>query len=75
MPFVENETHRPNYTKPPPDLIDGEEEYEVKTILSHKQQGWGYLYLIKWIGYPDSENSWEPVALLTNTPNILNQYC
>ena len=21
-----------------------------------------YLYLVKWVGYPDSDNSWEPVS-------------
>ena len=26
-PFIENEVHGPNYSMPPPDLIDGEEEY------------------------------------------------
>ena len=46
--------------KPPPDLIDGEEEYKVEEILQswkfgrkHKVQ-----YLIKWKGYPDLENQW-----------------
>ena len=59
-PYHETELHRPNFTKPPPDLIDGEEEYEVEEILQswrfsrqHKVQ-----YLIKWKGYPDSENQW-----------------
>ena len=74
MPFTENETHGPNYTNPPPDLIDGEDEYEVETIISHKRHGRGYLYLVKWTGYPDSENSWEPTASLANAPEILQQY-
>jgi hypothetical protein len=28
-------THSPNFTRPPPDLIDGEEEYEVERIINH----------------------------------------
>ena len=34
-PYYENETHGPNFIKPPPDLIDNEEEFEIETIVSH----------------------------------------
>ena len=33
--YKETETHRPNFLKPPPDLIDAEEEYKVERIVSH----------------------------------------
>ena len=46
-PFKENDIHRPNYLNPPPDLIDGEPEYEVEAINAHRRQERGYLYLIK----------------------------
>ena len=32
---------------PPPDLMDGEPEYEVEAINAHRRQERGYLYLIK----------------------------
>ena len=32
-PYHETELHGPNFTRPPPDLIDGEEEYEVEEIV------------------------------------------
>ena len=32
-PYHETPTHGPNYQHPPPDLVDREEEYEVKKIL------------------------------------------
>src|SRR3984885_10690695 len=38
-PYKETEIHGPNYTRPPPDLIDGEEEYEVEQVLDMKQKG------------------------------------
>ena len=38
-PYKENDVHGPNHTNPPPDLIDGAQEYEVKTLLAHRQQG------------------------------------
>ena len=34
-PYVETKEHRENYSRPPPDLIDDREQYEVKTIRSH----------------------------------------
>ncbi|KIJ08488.1 hypothetical protein PAXINDRAFT_48369, partial [Paxillus involutus ATCC 200175] len=33
--YRETPEHGPNFTKPPPDLIGGEEEYEINQILSH----------------------------------------
>jgi hypothetical protein len=32
-PYKETEEHGPNFEEPPPDLIDGKEEYEVKSIV------------------------------------------
>jgi len=35
--YHETETHGPNFTKPPPDLVEGEEECEIEVIMSHKK--------------------------------------
>ena len=57
-PYCETLTHGPNYQRSPPDLVDREKQYEVKKILDSRQFGRGckLQYLIKWEGYPDSEN-------------------
>lgn len=34
-------------------------EYEIEAIVKHKKTPSGYSYLLKWKGYPSSENSWE----------------
>src|SRR5229473_5823297 len=34
-PYCETTTHGPNYLRPPPDLIEGEEEYKVKKVINH----------------------------------------
>ena len=59
-PYHETPTHGPNYQHPTPDLVDREEEYEVKKILDSQQFGrrQKLQYLVKWKGYPDSENQW-----------------
>ena len=73
-PYKENDIYGNNFTHPPPDLINGQEEYEVEAILSHKWLGRGYSYLIKWKGYPSSDNSWEPEQNVVNAPKILSLY-
>jgi hypothetical protein len=59
-PYRKTEFHGANYDKPPPDLIDGEEEYKVEQIVASRRFGQGHKlqYLIKWKGYPDAENQW-----------------
>jgi hypothetical protein len=32
-PYIETDFHGPNYTRPPPDLINEEEEYEVEQVI------------------------------------------
>ena len=41
-PYQETTVHGPNPTRPPPDLIEGEEQYEVEAIMGHKKWGRGY---------------------------------
>ena len=61
IPFHETKEHGTNYTQPPPELIDGEEEYEVEEIINDRFTKRGRQstrqYLVKWKGYPVSENS------------------
>jgi hypothetical protein len=59
-PYKETIMHGPNFTRPAPELIDGEEEYFVERILDSRHFGrrWRLQYLVKWEGYPDAENMW-----------------
>ena len=60
-PYRETKTHGENYQRPPPELVDNEEEFKVKAILDSHRFGRGrkLQYLVKWLGYPDSDNQWE----------------
>jgi hypothetical protein len=59
-PYCETHVHSANYEHPPPELVDGIKEYEVKRILDSCQCGRGHKlqYLVKWKGYTDSKNQW-----------------
>ena len=59
-PYRETITHSTNYQRPPPDLVDNTEEYEVEKILDSRLFGRRrqLQYLVKWKGYPDSDNMW-----------------
>ena len=61
-PYSKTPAHGPNFSRPPPDLIGGEEEYEVESIKAHRYfgQNKGLQFLIQWKGYPESDNTWEP---------------
>jgi chromodomain protein Y len=62
-------------TRPPPDLIDGNEEYEVEVILTHQTyKNRQTRYLVKWKGYDSSENTWEPESNLSNAEEELSDY-
>ena len=33
--YKATEAHSPSYSEPPPDIIEGEEEYEIEAIVGH----------------------------------------
>ena len=74
-PYSETPTHSPNFTQPPPDLIGGEEEYEVESIKAHRYFGRNkkLQFLIRWKGYPESNNTWEP-ANSVHAPDLVKEY-
>jgi Chromo (CHRromatin Organisation MOdifier) domain len=51
--------HEPNFLEPPPEVVEGAEEYKVKAILEDKTIRRKCHYLIKWKRYADVHNSWE----------------
>jgi hypothetical protein len=74
-PYHETTMHRPNYMRPPPDLIVGEKEYEVENIINHCFHGRqrALQYLVHWKGYPDVDNLWEPAGQV-HAPLLVAKY-
>src|SRR5438876_5414863 len=60
--------------RPPPDLIDDKEEYEVESILDHKHGKRQRQYLVKWKGYPLSETSWQSRSDLRHARDVVLAY-
>jgi hypothetical protein len=73
IPHCETEAYGTAYSQPPPELIDGDEEYKVEEIITHRTYKCKKQYLVKWVGYPASENSWVYKADL-HAPELLADY-
>jgi hypothetical protein len=65
-------------TQPPepviPEIIDGEEEWPVEKILDSRKRYRKLQYLVKWKGYPDTDNSWEPYENVKNCEQLLQDF-
>ena len=63
---------------PPAETIDDEEKHVVEAVISSRIDGRGkkrsMRYLVKWKGYPESENSWEPEANLEHVAEAIEDY-
>ena len=59
---------------PPPELIDDTLEYHVEAILDSRTKRKKTEYLVKWRGYPDEENTWEPENHLANAKDLLQDF-
>lgn len=64
-----------SFKEPPPVVTEeGKEEWEVKCILDSRKSHRQLQYLVKWVGYPPSEQSWEPTISLGNTQELTNEF-
>jgi len=72
-PYKETDKHRPNFLEPPPDLIDGEEEWEIEKILGHQTYRKKKQYLIRWKGYAPTHDSWTDESGL-HAPELIADY-
>lgn len=43
----------------PPAMDSDDDQFEVERLIKKRRFGKGIQYLVKWRGYPDSENTWE----------------
>ena len=76
MPQVTTPEYRIPADPPLPELVNGESEFEVESILQHKFVGCKkeIRYLVQWRGYSQAESTWEPEEHLKNAPEALEAY-
>ena len=55
--------------------IDGEDAWYVEKIVGKRKKKNGIIeYLVKWEGYADYENTWEPVSGLALAQDVIQEY-
>ena len=73
-PWEGNDVH--GLQPPPPDPIQVEDalEYKVEQILDSRKYRNQLQYLIKWQGYDQGHNSWEPATNLTHCSDLIKAF-
>src|ERR1700743_1740362 len=72
-PCFKNEAYG-THPEPPPVEVEGELEYEVDSILDSKidrRVKGGIRYLVRWKGYGPGDDTWEPMANLSNSQDAI----
>lgn len=59
---------------PPPVDVEGQEEYEVEEILDSRLYRRKLEYLVRWKGYDDASNTWEPAENVKNAPLLIKEF-
>jgi hypothetical protein len=75
-PYKEMELHGPNFIETPPDLVEGHEEWEVDSVLASRRTGQKKTlqYLVRWKGFPEAHDSWEPKGNLNNASLKMKEF-
>src|SRR5712671_4923814 len=66
-PYKETDEHGTNFLEPPPELIEGEEEWEIEQILGKRHFGRGkkLQYLVRWKDYSPAHDQWVDKSDIT----------
>ena len=53
---------------------DNVDFFTVERIIEKKREGKKLFYLVKWEGYPEEQNTWEPVSNLSNVKDMIREF-
>jgi hypothetical protein len=61
-PYKQGHPNQPQQ-EAPPIIVEGERQYVPERILdgTFDEDTQRFMYLVHWEGYPDSEDTWEPI--------------
>ncbi|TID16590.1 hypothetical protein E6O75_ATG11708 [Venturia nashicola] len=59
---------------PLPELVEGEEEWEVEEIVDARRKGAARQYLVKWVGYPEDFNQWTLKKDMGNSSKLIKEF-
>jgi hypothetical protein len=59
---------------PKPITVNGEEEYKVDHVRDSKVFGRTLKYLVRWKGYGEGEDTWEPARNLSNAKAKVDEF-
>ena len=71
IPYHENQVHGPNFSRPPFDIINNKEEFEVEQILCYRGKK-KISYQVKWTRYEDT--TWESEENLQRSSDLIANY-
>jgi len=66
--------YRSGDVEPPPLEIEGEDQWEVEAVAGAGKVKGKMQYLVKWKGYPDEENTWEPAHHMRHAGDKIAEY-
>jgi transposase InsO family protein len=76
-PFKEDPFHR-QQPPPGPVTVEGEEEYEIESIIKSELRGRGRSrrlhYLVRWKGYGPEADSWVPEEDMEHTGDLVDEF-
>ena len=75
--YVETSAHRPNFIRPPPEIVGGEERhYKIKKILQSRptRNRKSTEHLVYWKGYSDTDRTWVPAKELSYAKELVQEF-
>ena len=73
-PYIKARIPQQTAPEPTPIEIEGEFEYKVKQILNSQLYCGKLQYLVKWLGYMEEHNMWEPPSNLNNAQEAITLF-
>ena len=61
-------------SEPPPIEIEGDTEWEIEEILDSRIYHGQLQYLVRWLGYPPSDDSWLPATEMKNASDLVRGF-